>query len=340
MLLSKMARKTSYQVAPLLLAVGMLVLGLAVFADGPPGPSLLLPYQGRIENNGVPQEEVLDITFSLFETAEGGDPPLWTSTRTVDPDSGAFGVVLGEVETLPNTLRTLGSVYLEISIGTKTFGPRSLLHPAFQAVTSNGAVEADHAMYADGNDTGTFAIAKKDDEHLSKITFAQHVAGNDPGSIVHHEDNNTGLLWLSSSDDWGGVGQAEDKIIFGDQGSGTERFSVNAKGTGKFAANLEVAGSLVVQNDIEFGSLSGFNISRLYEASKHNESGAQNVIMTQVSTSICWLTRIDVGDADTVEERTGCRINITEGFWQLQAFVTGSSTDADAWCAARCLSWD
>jgi|GEM_PF-2000610 len=318
--------------APFLLVIGVLILGLAVFADGPPGPSLLLPYYGRLESNGVAVENPLDVTFALFDAATAGNE-LWSDTLSVDPDSGRFGVVLGEQTALPSSLRTQNTVYIEVRIGGQVIGGRSRLHPSWQAVTSNGAVNADYALYAeeaghaDGNDTGTFTIAK--DGTTSRIVF--DAQSNDQGSIVHAETNNDGDLWLSSSDDWD-VAATNDEIIFGEYPN-HRRFVVNGAGDGWFNGDLAVNGA------VSFGSLSGLVVTGEYSAAQNNSGGTDRTNMTSTSTSICFLVMADFEDLDDVSERGGCRIEAVNGVWQLQAYLQNNN-NADAWCEARCLRWD
>jgi hypothetical protein len=303
-----------------------------VAADGPPGPSLLLPFHGRLESNGVAVEDPLDVTFTLLDAATDGNE-LWSDTLTVAPDSGRFGVVLGEQTALPTSLRTQNTVFIEVRIGGQVIGTRSRLHPSWQAVTSNGAVNADYALYADeaghadGNDTGTFTIAKN--SNTSRIEFAAE--SNDQGSIVHFEDNNNGDLWLSSSDDWD-VSATGDEIIFGEYPN-HRRFVVNGAGDGWFDGNLAVDGQ------VSFGSLSGFTITGEYTAAQNNSAGTDTTNMTSASTSICFLVQTDFEDLDDVSERGGCRINNVSGTWQLQAYLQ-TNNNADAWCEARCLRWD
>jgi len=250
--------------AALLLVTGALLLGVAVFADGPPGPSLLLPFAGHLENNNVPLNDPLDVEFQLYTQASGGTE-VWSNTRTVDPEVGAFQVVLGEDSALPASLRTANNIYLQVRIDGTDVGGRQKVHAAFQAVTSNGSVDADYALEAGhastadnatnadyattagttanatGNTTGTFNIAKNGT--LSRLTFSAQT--NDQGSIEHYESSNTGELWLSSSDDWDSS-STNDRIVFGQRSGGHVRFEVNGAGDTYVHRDLDVNGQLTI----------------------------------------------------------------------------------------------
>jgi|GEM_PF-1212065 len=223
---------------PSVVAVTALLLGVAVFADGPPAPLMTLPYHGFLQNNGVPVDDVLDVSFALYD-AESNGSELWSDVVAVDPDSGAFGVVLGAQTPLPATVRTANAVFLEVAIDGTVLGGRERLHPAFQAVTANGAVEANYAL---GNRSGTFRMQK--DGTTSTIAFDAQT--NDPGQIVHVENNNTADLWIDVSDDFNG-NNGTDEFIVGDYPS-TKLFQVNGIGDAWLRRHLDVDGNVEAAN--------------------------------------------------------------------------------------------
>ncbi len=73
----------------------------------------------------------------------------------------------------------------------------------------------------------------------STITFPATV--NDAGSIIHEEINNTGTLWLTSSDDWD-VSASNDAIVFGDYGTNTRQHVFVGNGNAIHQGNVTVAG--------------------------------------------------------------------------------------------------
>ena len=67
---------------------------------------------------------------------------------------------------------------------------------------------------------------------------------NDPGRIDHEESPaNTGILWLTSSDDWD-TGSTADKIIFGERASNTIRHEFDAAGNAEHGGDLIVGGAV------------------------------------------------------------------------------------------------
>ncbi len=68
-------------------------------------------------------------------------------------------------------------------------------------------------------------------------------------------------------------------------------------------------------------------------------NGAQNdQPMSSTSNSLCFLTHVRFRDIDGGDEYAHCEIYASGGTWYLQT-RTWNTDDADAYCAARCISW-
>lgn len=76
-------------------------------------PERQMSYQGKLVENGVPYDGMIDITFRLY-WEEIGSTSIWTETQTVSVDNGLFSVMLGSVEPLPLAQQFLYQTYLGI----------------------------------------------------------------------------------------------------------------------------------------------------------------------------------------------------------------------------------
>lgn len=128
--------------------------------------------------------------------------------------------------------------------------------------------------------------------NLSRILFDAQV--NDPGGIVHFENNNTGELWLSSSDDWGAAASANDKIIFGDQGSAMRRHIFSANGDAYFSGKFGI-GAINPQARLEIADGGG---QHLILTSTRNDARNRN-----------WLIALDRGTEGTFTITPSAAVN-------------------------------
>lgn len=104
-----------------------------------------IPYQGRIELDGVPLEGNQSLTFRVFDVATNG-AACWSTTETVAVSTGHFGVVLGPVTEGCLFDRAL---YLEVEIDGVVLG-RQRVHGAAIAHTAGPGGDFDVAgtLYA------------------------------------------------------------------------------------------------------------------------------------------------------------------------------------------------
>jgi len=96
----------------IILCVVLLVFALSLLAEVPQ----LINYQGKIlDDNGLPVNGVLNITFKIYDTETNGTV-LWYETQNVTVMEGVFNVLIGSVETFLNTLFDEAERYLAIQI--------------------------------------------------------------------------------------------------------------------------------------------------------------------------------------------------------------------------------
>lgn len=89
----------------------------------------LMNFQGRLDDStGSPVANGdYDVTFRLFDVPAGGSP-LWEETQSVTTQSGIFAVLLGSLDSVPESIFALDSAYLEIQpAGSDPVLPRSRL---------------------------------------------------------------------------------------------------------------------------------------------------------------------------------------------------------------------
>ncbi|MFC2143246.1 hypothetical protein ACFLQN_02500 [Candidatus Aenigmatarchaeota archaeon] len=88
-------------------------------------------------------------------------------------------------------------------------------------------------------------------------------------------------------------------------------------------------------------SIDYLSVSDLYEKEAHcNSCGGlktEEIPMTYSDSSICFLERVGLEDLDDDDEDVGCYIVDKNSKWYLQATA---EDDTDAWCSARCVSWN
>ncbi|KAA3631603.1 MAG: hypothetical protein DWP97_12645 [Calditrichaeota bacterium] len=105
-----------------ILLLSFLIISGSLFADVPG----LHSFQGRLTNisGDIVADGMYSITFSIYD-AEAGGTSKWTETHPAVPvKDGIFGVLLGSVNQLDNTVFSDPSRFLEVSFGTTTITPR------------------------------------------------------------------------------------------------------------------------------------------------------------------------------------------------------------------------
>jgi hypothetical protein len=120
-----------------------------------------------------------------------------------------------------------------------------------------GGVTTGAAVGVTGDVSASGAINAGTGVNLAKVGNTSRVGfaaqSNDPGEMIHYENNNTGELWLSSSDDWD-TNATNDRIVFGEYSSGTEKHAFDAAGNARHEGSLSVGGHV-------FGTYEGRSVN-------------------------------------------------------------------------------
>ncbi|MBI5496729.1 MAG: hypothetical protein HY904_17080 [Deltaproteobacteria bacterium] len=119
-----------------LVVVTAAVLGLGAWlfarAQALTGPSSTLPYEGFLENNGVPVQGNVDATFELYDDYNPADANVgtrvWEETQAgVAVVGGRFAVALGSVTPLTAQATQAGRLFLAITVNGTTLQGRQAL---------------------------------------------------------------------------------------------------------------------------------------------------------------------------------------------------------------------
>jgi hypothetical protein len=114
----------------------------------------LLDYQGYLTDTlGIPVDDSLDMTFTIYDALSGGNQ-LWSeSWHDVVVEQGVFSVLIGDQETLPDSVFTdFANIWLELILnGTQTLSPRTRITAVGYAYTSVYSDTAEYARTAPGD---------------------------------------------------------------------------------------------------------------------------------------------------------------------------------------------
>jgi len=169
------------------------------------------------------------------------------------------------------------------------------------------------------DDTGNVSIGASTADY--KLDVAGSIGMDD--YIYHNGDPNTYMGFSSA-----------DHIKF--YTSGDEQMYINDSGNYVAAG---VNGNFMIDGNLDYtGTNTGMSISGPFYAQSLNGAGASpNTVMENQNESICFLTKVYVNETDSGSEDAGCYISTLSGNWVLAAYA--ESSDADAYCSARCLSF-
>jgi hypothetical protein len=114
----------------------------------------LINYQGYLTDTlGIPVDDSLDMTFTIYDALSGGNQ-LWSeSWHDVVVEQGVFSVLIGDQETLPDSVFTdFANIWLELILnGTQTLSPRTRITAVGYAYTSVYSDTAEYARTAPGD---------------------------------------------------------------------------------------------------------------------------------------------------------------------------------------------
>lgn len=300
-----------------------------------------VPYQGKLEHDGAPVNETVEMTFAFY-TAPSGGSALDTVTLDVDVHEGTFAVDIGPVA---NTVFATSSLYLGVTVN----GVELPMRQAIRAVP--------YAMH------GQIGEVFSATEVAAGAVTAQslHVSGN--GRI-----NNATIGDMGHGTSWAGFRHASvtdsGRYALLQNNAGSETL-LNAGPGGRIGfrfgnsavAELESDGTLEL-NRVVTGDgtvIGGLNVSIEYAVTASLAGGASiwdttvSKPMTSASTSFCALfgeyvnyVSAGFGTGEYASHSGGCNIVNEGGTWVLKASA------ARAWhghpvthtCRARCLTWD
>jgi hypothetical protein len=234
--------------------------------NDPVPPPMVINYQGYLtDSSGNPINDTLEMTFLIYDTAEGGTP-LWQETHpSVTVTDGLFNVLLGSID--PNYVSYLsGETYLGIKIGSDTeMTPRQrMTHVAY----AWRAEKAQNAYALDGMDSTDF-VAVAGDTMTGRLVLPANglVAGNDQfvladGKVsIGTTDAQVYKLYVKAGKDYG-IGAISSNVgVYGEH-TGTGNYGqlgTSDKGVeGHSDSNMGVYGS---SNDIGENSFGVYGIN-------------------------------------------------------------------------------
>lgn len=80
---------------------------------------LLIPYQGRLEFQGVPVNDAVTLNFALFPSNASESEPIWgPEAHTLTPVDGKFSVMLGKTVPLVSEDLVGGEIWVGITVQT------------------------------------------------------------------------------------------------------------------------------------------------------------------------------------------------------------------------------
>jgi hypothetical protein len=188
------------------------ILTLLAFA----GTSYAIPrtinYQGLLLEDGTAVDGTRDVTFRIYDSAEGGNI-LWHDTYTVTFSAGVFNVILGSTVAIPDTVFSGARRWLSISVnGGAEILPRGELASvgyAFHTASSahaNNADEAQHAHTAQyaANAGDAQTLDEKDSSWFARSTHS-HDTQYYKQSVLNTSDG-TGVNQGETIVDWENLG--------------------------------------------------------------------------------------------------------------------------------------
>ena len=220
----------------------------------------LLSHQGNLENsNSQPLVGTANIIFSLY-TQETEGTPVWSEQLAVTFDSGHYSVILGESETLDESIIDGGSLYLGVQLeGNGEFLPRTVVTSvpySFRAITAEQVVtpNGETVVDSDGNWTGA-DISNIDESiletYLSDNGYVQDTTLDD---YVTETELTEGVVTEALLTTSGSIDDLEvTNSAFMDSDLDVV-YNLTVGGNTVLEADFEAAGTLWVQGDAAFDS--------------------------------------------------------------------------------------
>ena len=291
-------RSLSLMIAGLLATTG-------VAHGNPPDSTYQTVYNGKLFQNGVPVNSLVDLRVRMYSSVNASSPTKTEIHSGVDVVSGAFTIFLGSESPLGIPLSLLAgnrtNFFVEIDVGASGSGNWTVLLGRQLIQATPFALHAlirdreiDNAKLADGSVNGIKIVDNSVsgiDIRNGTITSSDINANSVQARIGNACDANSAMREISSS----GVATC---------------------------ANLYRRPT----------------VSPDYFADRHNSEGTSETPMELYSDSVCFLTWVGVQETDNGGEIAECRIYERGGRWILGAYLRRNE-DADVYCHARCMTW-
>jgi hypothetical protein len=250
-----------------LVCLGLFTVSLqTVFAQSVPEK---INYQGRLfDGSGLPVDSMsVPMTFSLWDASTSG-AELWSEYQAVEVQNGLYHVLLGDSLSIPVSVFSGGTVYMELVVGGETLTPRQRLASVPYAMKA--ASVGDGAVTSTEIEDGTVLP-----EDLS-FNYASSLTQGGPADGLSCTDclNET---------------QVEDIYVLNT--------------TDSMSGNLTVGGDLeVIGNNIGIGRSPGASYSIINESSTAPTVGAAfygaSYGVQAVNTTYSYNTYTNLGGAD------------------------------------------
>ena len=117
-----------------------MIISVWVSAAGPGTPAQTIPWQGRLELDGVPYTGAVDLTFHLYDDPVGSTLSWSEDHLDVQVNDGVFSVVLGQSVAIPAQAFAAAELFVAVDVeGTPLLG-RQAIRPATFSVRANNGV--------------------------------------------------------------------------------------------------------------------------------------------------------------------------------------------------------
>ncbi len=285
-----------------LILFGLLSVGL--YSEITQGQVTEFIYQGELLENGVPVDDAVDFIVDLYAGEQGGNALADSVLVTGAPvDEGMFSLNLEFGSVVFNNTE----LWLEVSTRRTGAPVFTLLQPRLK-------------------------VAQQPRTSIAFSVAPNRVGGNNIiDNNVLHEDlasNAVGTFEISNGN-----------VTLNDiDSSSIQRLVVNAAcPAGTWIREIREDGTALCHADT---GLRSFQFAGTFLAQSENGTGNPGqVFMQPTAGHICFLSRVQLRDADNDNEDLLCRVRIAAFRYLLEA-ITEDGFDGDAFCEGLCLSFD
>ncbi|MBK6575228.1 MAG: hypothetical protein IPG17_03295 [Sandaracinaceae bacterium] len=309
-------------------------------------PPQVIPYTGYLERDGVPANETLAMSFTLY-TAETGGSVLFSETYGspgVVVANGQFSVALGS--TAPAGLADIWSnseVWLQITVDGTTMNGRQRLLAAPYALRAADARRSGGDFSVTGALTGTGDFRTGGGVSVGNSSLDAPTgdlvvtSGIRVGNHTITDPANGDLVVAGKGDIVSGLRIGTHMTTNPTGGDLVVAGDVDIDGTLNVGSTTALAGSLSVVGGATFlGSVNLPNSALAVTTTYPVADGTTPTVQLASSTaSICFLTQMTTNDNVGSAENDSCTVTRGASTWAL----TRGATDNQTICRAACLTW-